>query len=100
MKDMPQFTPEEIERAALYQTHVVNEIEQSIVAELEKIEGRVPTNAELAQYGRKHIDPKSLVMKFSWKGILLVEAIPMQVDENGRRGTKLIVRQVPEKAKE
>jgi hypothetical protein len=100
MSNISPFTPEEIQRAALYQTHVVNEIEQAIVGELEKIEGRIPTNTELADYGRKHIDPKSLTMKFSWKGILLVEAIPMQVDENGQRGTKLVIHQMPDREKE
>lgn len=95
MSNVPQFTPEEIEKAKLYTEHVIHEIEMALIGEIEKIEGRVPLPFEIHSYGmqRWHKDMSS---EYFWKGIRLVKCEVHQTDESGQRGTRLTIYQQPE----
>lgn len=91
-------TEEELEKAAAYATYVLHEIEQAVIGEVEKIEGHVPSHEELTQHGR-HMIHKDMSQDFYWKGIFLVSMNPNAVNDEGQRGTKLVIHQQPERDK-
>lgn len=93
------FTPDEVERAKLYTTHVVHEIELALLGEIEKIEGRIPGPGEMHLHGRCFWN-KDMSQDYYWKGILLVTVKPNQEDEDGHRGTLLVIHKQPERALE
>lgn len=98
-KGATKFTPEELERAKAYTEHVVHEVETALIAEIEKMEGRVPANWEINKYGRQVLN-KDMSMDYYWRGVLLVSVKPHQVNEEGQRGTNLIIHKQPERLPE
>ena len=88
MNHEPKFTQHEIERAKLYTTHLIHEIETALIGEIEKLEGKVPTNEELAKYGTQVLH-QDLSMEYKWKGNLIVRVKPAQTNAEGQRGVML-----------
>jgi len=86
-----KLTPEELEKAKLYTDNLVHQIEQELIGEIEKIEGRVPLPFEISQYGRQILH-KDLSMDYTWRGRLILTVKPNHRNEEGELGTLLIIR--------
>lgn len=103
MNRLPQHpdepSKESLEKAAHYMTHVVHEIEKELIEEIEKIEGKVPLPIEIAKYGVCRMS-KDGSMQFVWRGMPIVTAKPNQVNEDGVRGTQLIIHKRPDRKEE
>lgn len=100
-RNQPMTKEQTLEAAKIYTTQVVHETEQALIAEIEKMDGRVPSGVELAQYGRHVFHQSDLSSDYFYKGIHLVSVKPHQVDEKtGRLGTRIVVHQQPDKTLE
>lgn len=85
-----EFTPEEIAKAKLYTEHVMHETEDALIGEIEKVEGKVPSNEEIAQFGVQRLN-KDMSMDYCWKGKLVIKVKPGQTNEKGERGVLIEV---------
>lgn len=56
----------------------LTETEQTLLARIEQIEGRVPTNQEVARYGLCTVHPNG-VQAWTWKGTLIVQVKPAEM---------------------
>ena len=95
-KEPLNLTPEEMEKAKLYTQNLVHQIEQELIGEIEKIEGRVPLPYEISRYGRQVLH-KDLSMDYTWKGVLILTVKPNHENEDGQRGMLLTIHKQPEK---
>jgi hypothetical protein len=64
-----------------YSRECARQIELALVTRIEEIEGRVPSNEEIAKYGIKQYETRSGKVEYHWKGIPIVraEGFPMKI---------------------
>jgi hypothetical protein len=101
IRNQPMTKEQTLEACRIYTTQVIHETEKALIAEIEKMDGRVPSGVELTQYGRHVFHPDDLSSDYFYKGIHLVSVKPHALDEKtGRLGTRIIVHQQPDKTLE
>lgn len=86
--------------AKLYTQHLIHEVEQALMGEIEKLEGKVPTKRQLTKHGVQRFDKKTGETHYLWKDILLITIKPNQCDAEGRRGTLLVIHSIVEPKEE
>lgn len=94
----PEFTPEEIDRAAHWTQHLFHMIEKELIGEIEKIEGKVPGRKLIKKFGRMVLH-KDGSADYTWKSMLIVKVKPNQI-KDGQRGMMLEIVQHGEVAKD
>jgi hypothetical protein len=100
-RNQPMTKEQTLEAAKIYTTLAIHETEKALIAEIEKMDGRVPSGVELTQYGRHVFHPIDLSSDYFYKGIHLVSVKPRVIDEKtGRLGTRIVIHQQPDKTLE
>lgn len=88
---------QDYDNARAFTENLLHEVETALVAEIEKIEGKLPSPRQMAKHGVQRFDQKTGETYYYWKKALILTIKPNQVDAEGRRGTMLEINQIVEK---
>lgn len=87
---------QDYDNAKAFTQNLIHEIEEALICEIEKIEGKVPSKKQMSKHGVQRFDKKTGETCYLWKGNLIVTVKPNQL-ENGKRGTMLVINKTVEK---
>ena len=75
-KDDFELLPSIQDMAIQLHRNLLQKVEERLVARIEELEGRVPSNEEVARHGHRVIYPDGK-QEYTWKGMKILEVLPM-----------------------